>query len=247
LPRDTNILYFHTLVEQDACLGHLLNVSIHKHQVVDWQYMLEQPVMCDLVAHFNQIGLYQFLATRCDYNEMIIRQFYATAVVNMDAKTIEWIIGKRKYEATFKDFHLDYDMISAGVNLIEEDVFTDIRQFYELASLGIRIVLGQTTGLRHHSAVINKVARVTILPKGGDRSMVRDKFWNIINHVLNGNVMDVVTFMMNHVSDLKVDKNINTPYIMALILAKTKFKRTCETTHTLFRPFKMRGLFLKGS
>ena len=94
--------------------------------------------------------------------------------------------------------------------------------------MGIPIVVGTTTGLRHHPAVINKIAHVTILPKSGDRSKVRDKFWNIIYHVMNGEVMDVVTFMMDHVSNLKAGKLVNlayAPYIMSLILEKNKVQR----------------------
>jgi len=53
--------------------------------------------------------------------------------------------------------------------------------------------------------------------------------------------MDVVTFMLAHLCDLKVDKTLNlayAPYIMAFIKAKTRFTGRCEAHHTLFRPFK---------
>jgi hypothetical protein len=58
---------------------------------------------------------------------------------------------------------------------------------------------------------------------------------------MNGEVMNVVLFMMRQLNDLKMDKNQNrayAPYIMALIKAKTRFEGRCETAHTLFRPFK---------
>jgi hypothetical protein len=35
---------------------------------------------------------------------------------------------------------------------------------------------GETTRFRHHRAVINKIARVSILPKSGDKSKIREKF-----------------------------------------------------------------------
>jgi hypothetical protein len=57
-------------------------------------------------------------------------------------------------------------------------------------------VLERLQGLRHHPAVINKIDRVTILPKSGDKSKIRDNFWNIIDHVMKGEVMNVVLFMM---------------------------------------------------
>ena len=56
---------------------------------------------------------------------MIIHQFYATAKVNMEARTIEWITGKRKYEATFEEFatanKLHFQLISNGIDLLHED------------------------------------------------------------------------------------------------------------------------------
>jgi hypothetical protein len=51
--------------------------------------------------------------------------------------------------------------------------------------------------------VINKITRVSILPKSGDKGRTRDKFWNVIHHVMNSEVMDVVTFMMRLLNDIK--------------------------------------------
>jgi hypothetical protein len=58
---------------------------------------------------------------------------------------------------------------------------------------------------------------------------------------MNGEVMNVVLFMMRQLNDLKMNKNQNlayAPYIMALIKAKTRFEGRCEIAHTPFRPFK---------
>jgi hypothetical protein len=64
---------------------------------------------------------------------------------------------------------------------------------------------------------------------------------------MNGEVMNVVLFMMRQLNDLKMDKNQNlayAPYIMALIKAKTIFEGHCEIAHTPFRPFKNKFGFL---
>jgi hypothetical protein len=88
--------------------------------------------------------------------------------------------GFKRYVDTFADFvtanSLDYDMISHGVDLYTEGQFEDYAQYYEPARLDIPRSFGETLGLRHHPAVINKIARVTILPKSGDKSRIRDKF-----------------------------------------------------------------------
>jgi hypothetical protein len=58
---------------------------------------------------------------------------------------------------------------------------------------------------------------------------------------MNGEVMNVVLFMMRQLNDLKMDKNQNlayAPYVMTLIKAKTRFEGRYEITHTPFRLFK---------
>jgi hypothetical protein len=98
--------------------------------------------------------------------------------------------GYKRYVSTFAEFatanSLDYDMISHGIDLYTEDQFEDYAQYYEPTRLGISRRFGETPGLRHHPAVINKIVRVTILPKRGDKSKIRDKFQNIIDHVMKG-------------------------------------------------------------
>ena len=45
--------------------------------------MRPQPVMSALVDRFEYMGLANFLQHRCDWNETVIRQFYATLEINM--------------------------------------------------------------------------------------------------------------------------------------------------------------------
>jgi len=80
---DTNILYFSTMVQQDAYFGHLIKKTIFKHQTIDLGYMRTQPVMSALVDRFEHMGLANFLQHRCDWNETVIRQFYATLEISM--------------------------------------------------------------------------------------------------------------------------------------------------------------------
>jgi hypothetical protein len=77
---------------------------------------------------------------------------------------------------------------------------------YEPARLGIPRWISETSELRHHPAIINKIARVTILRKSGDKSRIRDKLWNIIHHVMKGEVMTMVLFMMKQLNDLKMTR-----------------------------------------
>jgi hypothetical protein len=215
LPSDTNIQYFHTQLQFDVFWGTLMDIKFHKHQVIDWDYMQGQTVMEGLLAKFQACGLYEFMGQRTDFNELTVKKFLAIAEINIDEQLIVWITDFKRYVATFAEFaaanSLDYALISQGVDLYTEDQFEDIAQYYEPARLGIPRQFGETPGLRHHLTIINKIARVTILPKSGDKSRIRDKFWNIIDHVMKGEVMDVVLFMMRQLNDLKMDKNQNLP------------------------------------
>jgi hypothetical protein len=164
--------------------------SIDKHQVIGWEYMQCQIVMEGLPAKFQACGLYEFMGQQTDFNELAVKEFLSTAKINIEDQLIVWMTRFKRYLATFAEFStansLNYDMISQGVDLYTEDQFEDFAQYYEPARLGIPRRFGETPVLRHHSAVINKIARVTILPKSGDKSRIRDKFWNIIDHAMKG-------------------------------------------------------------
>jgi hypothetical protein len=156
--------------------------------------------MKGLLAKFQACGLYEFMGQQTDFNEMTVKQLLATTKINIEHQLIVWMTGFKHYVATFAEFvtpnSLNYDMISQGVDLYTEDQFEDYAQYYETARLGIPKRFGETPGLRHHPAVINKIARVTILLKSGDKSRIRNKFWNIIDRVMKGEVMNIVLFMM---------------------------------------------------
>ena len=164
-PRDTNILYFSTMIQQDAYFGHLVKKTVFKHQTIDLGYMRTQPIMSALVDRFEKMGLANFLQHRCDWNETVIRQFYATLEISMVEEKIWWKTGKRVYYATFALFaaanQLDYDFITneQSINIVLENPLdeNDYPTYYEPANVGIARSFGGTQGLRHHPAVINKL------------------------------------------------------------------------------------------
>jgi hypothetical protein len=110
---------------------------------------------------------------------LIVRQFYETMEIKTDIDEIEWMTGKRRYTATFDEF-VEANMINNGAleQAIDLDQEDNLRmeqwgQFYE-PNMIHRI--GNPKGLRHYPALINKIARVTFLPKGGNRDVIREKF-----------------------------------------------------------------------
>ena len=124
---------------------------------------------------------------------------------------------------------------------------TDYPIYYEPTNVGIPRVFGGTQGLRHHHDVINKIASVTFMPKSGNKDNVRGWYWNIISHVMHGNIINVIALIMDQLADLRLNMEMNlyfAPYIMSIIKAKTSFSDICECKRTPFRPFKNDNIFL---
>jgi hypothetical protein len=153
-----------------------MDTNFHKHQVIDWTFMMCQLFMEDLILKFETCGMYHFMGQRTYFSETAVKQFLATTEIDIEEESITWMTGFKRYSATFAEFtaanSLNYDTISAGIDLYTEDNFEGFMQFYEPARLGIPRRFGETAGLRHHPAVINKIARVTILPKSGDKRKI---------------------------------------------------------------------------
>ena len=59
---------------------------------------------------------------------------------------------------------------------------TDYPIYYEPANVGIARVFGGTQGLRHHPTLINKITRVTFMPKSGNKDKIRGLYLNVISH-----------------------------------------------------------------
>ena len=173
----------------------------------------------------------------------------------MEEEKIWWKTGMRIYYATFAQFaaanQLDYDFITneQSMNIVLENPLdeNDYLVYYEPANVGIDREFGRTQGLRHHPAVINKIARVTFMPKSGNKNKIRGLYWNVISHVMNGNRINVIALIMDQLADLRLNLEMNlyfAPYIMSIIKAKTSFRGICECKHTPFRPFKNDTAFL---
>ena len=101
--------------------------------------------MSALVDRFEATGLANFLQYRCDWNEIVIHQFYATLEISMEEERIWWTTGKKTYYATFAQFvaanELDYDSITSeqSVNVVLENPLdeNDYPMYYEPANVGI--------------------------------------------------------------------------------------------------------------
>jgi hypothetical protein len=77
-PRDTHNLFFHALVQEQAFFSSLMQCTVFTHQRVDFDYLESKPVLAGVATKLENLGLKPFLQHRCDWNDTIVRQFYAT-------------------------------------------------------------------------------------------------------------------------------------------------------------------------
>jgi hypothetical protein len=219
--------------------------------MVDFGYLESKPVLAGVATKLENLGLKPFLQHRCDWNDTIIRQFYATYEIYFDAKNIKWMTGKSELEATFAEFaaanYLDYEYFSNGVDVYNEDIIESTVVFYEPGTSNAIIMNRLAAGLRHHPTVINNIIRHTFLPKSGNKDKVREHYWNVINNIMNGTRFDVVKLILDHMITKKLlvrDSIYFAPYIMSLIKTKIGFNGVCDVKHEIYRPFYNAKAFL---
>jgi len=164
--------------------------------------------------------------------------------------------GKRIYYATFAQFaaanQLNYEFLtdneSVNIDMDYEPEEDECIDLYEPTRLGIPRNIGGPLGLRHHLAVINKIARVTFLPRSGNRDKVRGGYWSVISHVMQGHKINIISLIMNQLAEYRLNFELIlyfAPYIMSVIKSKTNFRGLCESKHKPFRPFKNDTQFLQ--
>jgi hypothetical protein len=93
-PCDTYNLYFHTTVQEQAFFSSLIDFIVFAHERVDFGYLESKPVLIGVVTKLENLGLKPFLQHRCDWNDTIIRQLYATYEMDFDVMNIKWMTGK---------------------------------------------------------------------------------------------------------------------------------------------------------
>jgi hypothetical protein len=172
-PRDTYNLYFRTTVQEQAFFSSLMDCIVFAHQRVDFGYLESKPVLAGVATKLENLGLKPFLQHRCDWNDTIIRQFYATYEIDFEAKNIKWMTGKSEYEATFAEFaaanYLNYEYFSDGVDVYNEDILENTAVFYEPGTSNATMMNWLAAGLRHHPTVINNIIRHTLMSKSGNK------------------------------------------------------------------------------
>jgi hypothetical protein len=81
-------------MQEQTFFSSLMDCTVFAHQRVDFAYLESKPILAGVATKLENLGLKPFLEHRCDWNDTIIRQFYATYEMDFDAKNIKWMTGK---------------------------------------------------------------------------------------------------------------------------------------------------------
>nr|CAD39343.2 OSJNBa0094O15.12 [Oryza sativa Japonica Group] len=95
-----------------------------------------------------------------------------------------------------------------------------VSQFYED---GVWYTHGKVAGLRTIPCVVNRIVRVTILPRLGNNDDIRGVAWHVIDAIIQGHQFDIVSLMMQEIAISKATFTQGiyyAPYIMRLIQDK---------------------------
>jgi hypothetical protein len=203
---DATLPHFHTQVQQDAFFSVMAPNTVFKHKYIDWQWMRQFPLTNDVVSKFHHLQLINFCQHKCDWNETIIQQFYATVEIDFEGTKIHWMTGTRRYEAFFEEFatvnQLDYNVMANAADQWDEPYLDQNEwQTYYLDNASARNY-GTVKNLKPQVAFVNKILRSTIYPKGGNNDVIRELHWNLIDCIMQGKPFNVVRLMLKYIEEL---------------------------------------------
>ena len=71
---------------------------------INWSYLNQQTRYEGLYSCFRNAGLDGIVSIKCNFNEKVIRQFYATVHIPSNLATVTWMTGSVRYTATKRHF-----------------------------------------------------------------------------------------------------------------------------------------------
>jgi len=184
------------------------------------------------------------LGFKQDWNEAVIRQFYATLEVRAQKEKLVWMTGIRKFKATFKDLAaavgLNYHEMKRGKLVVHLPRLQsgDVQGFHYPETS----VYGPQGGLRRIPKLIYEILRRTIVPSaGGNDNAIGWPFYEIITAVMSGEKLNLLDWMVNQMLECKQDVHSPLalqPYIMAMMLRTVSdFRGVSDISHQIYRPF----------
>lgn len=188
-PASSPTLYFHTRNQFDFFCGIFEHAAMNQNKLsVHWNYLNDFEHIRPLLAKVEQAGLRDIMRLKQNWNEAVVRQFYATLEVNMEKESIKWMTGKGKFKASFREFAaacgLDYDSMKEGAQMkslpkIKEGEARRCHKWNEFK-------FTFSSGLRREPHLLNRMLRCTVMPKGGDAGRICLPYYIAIRAIMDG-------------------------------------------------------------
>lgn len=218
-------------------------------QQLDWFYLKSFSYMSSLIDSLKTLGWKRTLRLHQDWNEAVIRQFYATLEVHDEEEKLLWMTGTTECRANFRDLavaeKLNYNDMKQGTKIVDLPVLSaeeKVGYHYPEAS-----DFGPSGGLRRLPRVMLEVLRHTVVPSIG-QGAIEWPTLEIINALLNRRSINLLDWLVTQMLECKWDTNaplVLQPYIIVLVLCTVKnFHGTYKVWHPIFRPFLIRTHYL---
>ncbi|MGL6083497.1 MAG: hypothetical protein ACRC4N_13955 [Gammaproteobacteria bacterium] len=231
---------FHTTFQEqvyEQCYGR--NRKFADHKWIKWSYLNDLDKYSGVYQLFRAVSLHDLVSFRQNYDDELIRQFYATVHVSADLQSLRWISVARDLQSTKEEFEQILNVRSSSWDKIFDSPALLAPAWSEYFDSNVKCKLGTITGLKPEVSMINRIINHTFYPKSGNFDAIRGHAWNIIDHIMRGVKFDVVDVILQGIVSSKNDrvKRIYyAPYIMALISQKITFRGGLGSVHKSYRP-----------
>lgn len=127
---DSPSKYFHTDQQFKMYRGGLDKRPMYKkHRHVVWDYLENFPQLRSVVHALDAMGLKHMIQLGQDWDDDVIRQFYATLEVRMKQEKLTWMTGTSVLKASFSDLaqacRVDYQAMKQGKDVFDLDELGD--------------------------------------------------------------------------------------------------------------------------
>ena len=208
---------------------------------IRWDVMSKQASLQGLLSKIEDVRLKNIMKFRHNWNEVVVRQFYATLEVNHEKETIKWMTWRGKYKASYGEFvdacQLDHHTTKEGTQMdkLLKLKKREAAQLYESSDFKY----GKVKNLAMGPSLLNSLLRCTMLPKVDDTGAVRPKYYVAIKSILDGTRVNQVKFLVKEKMVFKHEVKGSLglqPQFMALVESKAYLQCIEEVEHKSFRP-----------
>jgi hypothetical protein len=205
----------------------------------------------------SEMDLVEIMSFRCDWNEEVVAQFYATLFVEKDERTIHWSIRGKRFRYNMAQFSIlfghtgDSTVYGGGYIVSRDNSKVDLHEGNELEPSKMHfmydraygdIVYGQIKGLTPYYKMLNTLFRFTLTPRGGDSDKISSRAKNLLAQMAPDRPkFAIMEFIWHEIIACSSDSSSAchyAPYIFHMIKAATQLNIVHSTIHMAYRSNK---------